>query len=97
MISNENNLNYKVADIDEIFNFHIKVISIRIQIKKIHFFLKTNRLLPRYETAAETAPIAVATAVRNGGSGIILQNIKKDVYFCKFVKNKYIKKIKLCA
>jgi hypothetical protein len=51
MISNEKCLNYEVVDIDEIFNFHIKVISIQIKIKKIQFF--KNEQTP--------------TTVRNGG------------------------------
>jgi hypothetical protein len=44
MTSNEKILNYKVVDIVESYNFHIKFTFIRVQTKKLQFF--ENRLDP---------------------------------------------------
>jgi hypothetical protein len=41
MISNEKTLNYKVVDLVESYNFHIKFTFIRVQTKN-YKFLKTN-------------------------------------------------------
>jgi hypothetical protein len=38
MISNEKSLNYKVVDLDESCNFHIKFVSIRVYTKKVVIF-----------------------------------------------------------
>jgi hypothetical protein len=37
MTSNKN-LNYKIVDLVESYNFHKKLTSIRVQAKKLHFF-----------------------------------------------------------
>jgi hypothetical protein len=49
MTSNENSVNHKVIDLDEIYNFHIKFISIQIYTKN-YDFLKTGCPLPPFET-----------------------------------------------
>jgi hypothetical protein len=70
MTSNGKTLNYKVVDLVESYNFHIKFTSIRVQTKKIKFFV--NRLDPnavahgssrRYSTAR--APNAVGHGGRS--------------------------------
>jgi hypothetical protein len=38
MTSNEKSLNYKVVDLVESYNFHIKFISIRVHNKSYDFF-----------------------------------------------------------
>jgi hypothetical protein len=38
MILSEKGLNYKVVDLNEIYSFHIKFISIPVRTKKITFF-----------------------------------------------------------
>jgi hypothetical protein len=38
MASNGKTLNYKVVDLVEIYNFHIKFNSIRVNAKKLQFF-----------------------------------------------------------
>jgi hypothetical protein len=43
MILNENSLKYKVVDLDEIYNFHIKFIFIRVYKKKLRFYLRWTR------------------------------------------------------
>jgi hypothetical protein len=40
MTSNGKTLNYKVVDLVETYNFHIKFISIRVQTKKLQIFEK---------------------------------------------------------
>jgi hypothetical protein len=45
MTSNRNTLNYKIVDLVERYNFHIKFTSIRVHAKKLQFFeheLKTE-------------------------------------------------------
>ena len=42
MISNEKIQNYKIVDLVESYNFRIKIISIRVRMKKIWFFLKSD-------------------------------------------------------
>jgi hypothetical protein len=47
MTSNEKTLNYKIVDLVEIYNFHIKFTSIRVHTKKLQFFerkLKTEMI-----------------------------------------------------
>jgi hypothetical protein len=44
MTSNEKTLNYKVVDLVESYNFHIKFTSIRVQTKTLQIF--ENRLDP---------------------------------------------------
>jgi hypothetical protein len=51
-------LNYKVEDLDEIYNFHIKVIS--IQIHKISYnILKIYWSLPPFETTVGSATMSI--------------------------------------
>jgi transposase len=38
MTSNEKTLNYKIIDLVESYNFHIKFTSIRVHAKKLQFF-----------------------------------------------------------
>jgi hypothetical protein len=38
MTSNGKTLNYKIVDLVEIYNFHIKFTSIRVNAKKLQFF-----------------------------------------------------------
>jgi hypothetical protein len=40
MILSEKGLNYKVVDLNEIYSFHIKLISIPVRTKKNYVFLK---------------------------------------------------------
>jgi hypothetical protein len=44
MTSIGKNLNYKIVDLVEGYNFHIKIIFIRVQTKKLQIF--ENRLSP---------------------------------------------------
>jgi hypothetical protein len=106
MTSNEKNLNYKVADIVESYNFHINVISIRVHTKKIMIFLKRNCLCRhgngsrnRYSNPRE---VTAATAVARGGRSLLpftvarlfLTILRSVVYFWEIAKWKiYYRKI----
>jgi hypothetical protein len=68
MISNEKSLNYKVVDLDETYNFHVKFISIQV-----HTPTAVSQMVSRGRNP---------TTVSHRGCGIVLQNITIKIYFC---------------
>jgi hypothetical protein len=56
IISNGKTLNYKVVNLVEIYNFHVKFTSIRVQTKN-YKFLKETGPLPLWPTAVEGATV----------------------------------------
>jgi hypothetical protein len=93
MTSNGKTLNYKVVDLVESYNFHIKFTCIQVQTKN-YKILKTNWTptvmahggSSRYSTPARGS---VATAVGpHDGRCIVLQFFGRTIYFCKIEKKK---------
>jgi hypothetical protein len=76
LILNENRLNYKVVDLEEIYNFRIKFISIRVHIEKLRFFEDMSAPYRGWE----------GSVVSNDNIGIVLQNFARDIYVCEFGK-----------
>jgi hypothetical protein len=67
-------LNYKVVDLDKIYNFHIKFIFIRVYPKNCDFSKRSylyRCLKQRLELLQYSRGVTVATAVVNGGWGTI--------------------------
>jgi hypothetical protein len=59
MTSNRKTLNYKVVDLVESYNFHIKFTYVWVQTKKIIFFKSTGPL-PSWPTAVAGAAVPLA-------------------------------------
>jgi hypothetical protein len=88
-------VNYKVVDLVESYNFHIKFTSIRVQTKN-YKFLKTDwsSTTVAHDGSSRYSTTCVATAVRHGDSSlpsptvldvscIVLQFIGRGIYFAK--------------
>jgi hypothetical protein len=87
MTLNGKTLNYKVVDIVESYNFHIKFTSIRVQTKKLQI-LKTDWIL--YRGVAGATVLRASLPPSPGARYIVLQK-NRTIYFCK--KKKNVKKI----
>jgi hypothetical protein len=93
----EKNLNYKVVDLIESYNFHIKFISIQVQTKNYKFLKRgwtlppcpAARLLPPWGTAV--GPCRRLPRVRC----IVLQIFSQTIYFCKIYVKQNVKKEKI--
>jgi hypothetical protein len=89
MTSNGETLNYKVVDLVESYNFHIKFTSIRVQTKK-YKILKTDWTPTAvahggrrcYSTARLLPPWGTALGPY-GDRCIVLQIFLQTIYFCK--------------
>jgi hypothetical protein len=81
MTSNGKTLNYKVVDLVEIYNFHIKFTSIQVQ-KKLENF-KTDCTLPLWATAVAGAivPLTLLSPFPHGARCIVLQKNFRTIYF----------------
>jgi hypothetical protein len=66
MISNGKTLNYKVVDIVESYNFHIKFISIRVQTKKLQIFEKRR-------TPTSALHVVICIVLKKKSNHIFLQ------------------------
>jgi hypothetical protein len=79
MTLNGKTLNYKVVDIVESYNFHIKFTSIRVQTKKLQI-LKTDWIL--YRGVAGATVLRASLPPSPGARYIVLQK-NRTIYFCK--------------
>jgi hypothetical protein len=98
MTSNEKSLDYKVVDLVESYNLHIKFTSIRVHTKRCNFLKMNSPQLP-FDTEVADATVADAgtvsqptgdtmigvlqcpTAVSYDSNDIVLQNLRRDIYF----------------